>query len=106
MTPYAILLVRPADTDETIRAAFHKLSVQHHPDKHPGQPVPREWYAAVAAYSVIKSQKLRAAYDRHMLGLSGLCCACRGSGVRGSRVGRSKVQPCQSCAGEGRTRRN
>lgn len=102
MTPYAILLVRPTDDDATIRRAFHEQSKRHHPDKTPGQPAPKEWYAAVAAYSVIKTADSRARHDRYMQGLSGVCTACSGSGVRGTRSAGSKIRLCDRCAGEGR----
>ena len=102
MTPYATLMVRPADDDATIRRAFHALSKRHHPDKTPSQPAPKEWYAAVAAYSVIKSADGRAKHDRYMQGLSGVCAACRGSGVRGTRSAGGKLRLCDTCFGEGR----
>jgi DnaJ-class molecular chaperone len=104
MTPYATLMVKPLDGDLTIRQAYHALAKRHHPDKSLGKPVPKEWYAASAAYAVIKTEDARRRYADYTSKLAGVCQACSGSGVKGTRVGRSKVRICVMCEGEGRIR--
>jgi DnaJ-class molecular chaperone len=104
MTPYAVLRVRPLDSDEVIRRAFHKLAAQHHPDKQPGPTASSlaEWYAIAVAYSTVKTADRRAKLAGLMESLSGLCSTCRGSGVRGTRVGRAQITLCDACGGDGR----
>ncbi len=104
-TPYAALMVRPADSDETIRAQFHALSKEQHPDRAGADGVPgKEWYDIVAAYTAIKTLAAREALARRMAALSGFCTACTGSGVRGSRFAGSRLRHCDACHGAGRTR--
>jgi len=105
VTPYAILLVRPLDTDATIRARFHLLSKDQHPDRWNAGGVPGpNWYVLVGAYAAIKIQALRDVWISRQRGLSGLCKSCDGTGVVGSRVGGSKIRLCTACDGEGRRR--
>ena len=105
MTPYAELLVRPLDEDAAIRAAFHALSREQHPDRDGAAGVPgARWYAITEAYRAVRTAELREAWAKKTATLSGLCASCRGLGVWGSRVGGSKVRVCASCAGEGRKR--
>ncbi len=105
MTPYAVLMVRPTDGDDTVRRAFHALARTSHPDslRNGGEPG-AEWHAAAAAYSAVKTAELRDRLDRYMRGLSGFCDACRGSGVRGTRAAGAKLRLCDRCGGEGRVR--
>lgn len=35
VSPYDILRVSPQAGDEDIRRAFHRLALEHHPDRHP-----------------------------------------------------------------------
>lgn len=103
MTPYAVLLVRPSDDDLTIRKRFHVLSRTEHPDRDgaDGEPGAR-WYVLTAAYGAVKTLILRRAWEAGQKRLSGLCTACRGFGVSGSRVGHSAPHVCVACGGEGR----
>ena len=43
--PYAVLGVSPDDDDDTIKAAYRKLSVKCHPDRFQGQPEEAEMAA-------------------------------------------------------------
>lgn len=103
MTPYAILLVRPADTDATIRARYHQLIQDQHPDRGGASGVPGPlWYTYTEAYCAVKTAPVRAAWLAKHSVLRGLCKPCKGSGVAGSRVAGGKVKHCPACKGEGR----
>ncbi len=101
MTPYAVLLVTPNEADAEIRAAYHKMAEQHHPDKNNGIPGPR-WHEATEAYNIVKTEELRGLLLRKQSLLAGLCKDCEGSGVVSSRLGKKKVRVCTKCFGEGR----
>ena len=106
MTPYAEILVRPSDSDEVIRKRFHVLSRLEHPDRDgaQGQPGPR-WYALAAAYGAVKTLGMRTTWAASRARLSGLCAACSGFGVTGSRIGKALPKVCAACSGEGRRRK-
>jgi len=104
LTPYATLLASPHWDDDKIRARFHVITRTNHPDRPGalGQPGPL-WYAASAAYSLIKTEALRITWLKHKALFAGLCPLCQGSGViGGSGVGGSKPKICAKCGGEGR----
>lgn len=111
LTPYAVLLARPADSDETIRRLYHNIARYTHPDAiarfpEPGRSKAREeWYRATEAYTAIKTEPVRRALELTTNRLSGVCTACRGFGVKGSRLGGAKVRICEACKGEGRVKR-
>lgn len=101
MTPYAILLCKPSDSDETIRRLYHKHAEAHHPDVN-GGAADEQWYAATSAYSAIKTEEKRFEWrQRHCL-LSGLCHKCASAGVVGSRLAGGKIKVCVACGGKGR----
>lgn len=100
MTPYAVLLVKPNDTDELIRKSYHVLAEQHHPDANHGEPGSR-WYEVSAAYNAIKTPALREAQERGMVLLANFCLPCKGSGVQGTRMFRGKITVCSICKGAG-----
>jgi molecular chaperone DnaJ len=55
---------READGD-TVKKAFRKLAMQHHPDRNPGdEAAERQFKDANEAYEVLKDEHKRAAYDR------------------------------------------
>src|SRR3990172_6666432 len=62
---YEVLGV-PRDADEkTLKAAFRKLAMQHHPDRNPGDHTAEIKFKEVsAAYECLKDPQKRAAYDR------------------------------------------
>lgn len=101
MTPYAILAVKPNDSDEVIRKAYHDIAKQIHPDKANGV-VSEGWHVYTAAYTAIKTSDARASWLRQQNLLANVCTACEGSGVRGTRMFKGVIRSCSSCAGKGR----
>lgn len=67
MTHYEVLGVDPAASAEQIRAAYHKLVAQYHPDRHQGNPLEelaREKLVRINdAYQTLNDARRRAAYD-------------------------------------------
>jgi molecular chaperone DnaJ len=63
---YAILGVGRDADDKTLKAAFRKKAVQHHPDKNPGDAGAEAKFKEVnEAYSILSDPEKRAAYDRY-----------------------------------------
>lgn len=65
---YEVLGIKKNATDEDIKKAYRKKSLQFHPDKNP--PADREQAAEIfkkvsAAYEVLSDKEKRAAYDRY-----------------------------------------
>ncbi|RYO91809.1 hypothetical protein DL764_008234 [Monosporascus ibericus] len=61
---YTILGVEPGADRPTIKRAFHKLSLTHHPDKAGNSPAAHERYVAIVeAYAVLSDASKRRAYD-------------------------------------------
>jgi DnaJ-class molecular chaperone len=99
------MTVRPLDSDDVIRARYHALSKNEHPDRPGGNGLPGTmWYVLMEAYQKIKTQDRRDAFDAAQKRLSGFCKICNGAGVRGSRSAGSKIRACDICGGEGRKR--
>ncbi|MEX0853558.1 MAG: molecular chaperone DnaJ [Bauldia sp.] len=62
---YDVLGVARDADDKTLKAAFRKLAMQHHPDKNPGDHDAEVKFKEVsAAYECLKDPQKRAAYDR------------------------------------------
>jgi DnaJ-class molecular chaperone len=106
MTPYAVLLLTPRDSDDVVRAAFHALSRDQHPDRDGADGVPGTmWYAIVNAYTALKTTSSRAVYDRALKSLAGVCSTCGGYGTVGTRRFKGTIRLCTTCKGEGRVKR-
>lgn len=61
---YHVLGISEIATSEEIKAAFKKLAVKYHPDKHPGKPQMEEKFKEVnQAYQVLSDQYEKARYD-------------------------------------------
>src|SRR5262245_46881213 len=70
---YEVLGVGRDADDASIKSAYRKLALQHHPDRNPGDHQAEEKFKEAAeAYSILSDSQKRAAYDRfgHQ-GLSG-----------------------------------
>jgi curved DNA-binding protein CbpA len=67
-TFYEILGVDPSADDKTIRQAYLKLSLKHHPDKNPDNPEAAKAKFCVIgrAYEVLSDPMERAKYDREL----------------------------------------
>lgn len=62
---YEILGVDRGADDQTLKGAYRKLALQHHPDRNPGNADAEEKFKEAAeAYSVLSDGQKRAAYDR------------------------------------------
>jgi len=63
--PYEILGVQKNAQPEEIKKAFHKLALQYHPDKNPGNKEAEEKFKEIsAAYDIISDPQKRAKYDQ------------------------------------------
>lgn len=63
--PYEILGVARDASDADIKKAYHKLVMQYHPDKNPGDKSAEEKFKEVNnAFDILKDPQKRAAYDR------------------------------------------
>lgn len=101
MTPYAVLLVKPTDSDEVIRKTYWEQAKLHHPDKPLSNPT--LWSLFTNAYTAIKTKDARDALARKQDLLARLCATCDGSGVGGTRMFKGRIRVCDVCKGEGRT---
>jgi len=101
MTPYATLLVRPMDDDKIIRTSYHALIKGHHPDDN-GGTADDTWYTVTKAYSAIKTEEKRNVWAHQQKLLAGVCTACKGVGVQGTRMFKGKIRVCECCSGKGR----
>ncbi len=107
MTPYATLIVRPADADEVIRARFHQLARRCHPDAVLTRrgtnflKLTEDWVRYSGAYGLIKTAALRQEWERRESIRAERCKQCAGNGVTGGPL--SGVKVCERCKGEGRT---
>ena len=103
LSPYAVLLAKATDTDETIRALYHAIAKACHPDVDKTEDAAVRWHAATEAYTAIKTLALRADLLRRTALLAHCCSTCEGTGVIGSRSVKPGVRLCLTCKGTGRT---
>ncbi len=76
---YEILGCERGADDQTIKNAYRKMALAHHPDRNPGDRAAEEKFKEAAeAYSVLSDGQKRAAYDRY--GHAGVQSASGGSG--------------------------
>lgn len=62
---YELLEVTRDADDQTIKSAYRRLAMRHHPDKNPGCGESEEKFRSIsAAYDCLKDPQKRAAYDR------------------------------------------
>jgi molecular chaperone DnaJ len=63
---YEILGVAKTADDETLKKAYRKLAMQHHPDRNPGDKAAEEKFKEAAeAYEILSDKDKRAKYDRY-----------------------------------------
>jgi DnaJ-class molecular chaperone len=103
-THYETLDVRPASTAAEIRAAFLALADKHHPDKPGGDG--DKFAGIAAAYSVLKDEFARRAYDATLRLLDTPCKPCNGKGMVWFSLGFTggHYEDCKSCGGSGRSK--
>src|ERR1700744_2379024 len=65
MDYYEVLQVERTASDGELKAAYHKLAMQYHPDRNPNNPDAEEKFKACReAYQVLSDPDKRAAFDR------------------------------------------
>jgi len=63
---YQILGVTKSSNAAEIKKAYHKLAMQHHPDRNANDPQAEKKFKEIsAAYEVLKDEQKKAAYDRY-----------------------------------------
>ena len=102
LSPYAVLLAKATDTDETIRALYHVIAKECHPDVVKTEAAAAQWHAATEAYTAIKTLAARSDLLRRTALLAHRCGTCEGTGVVGSRSVKPGVRLCPACKGAGR----
>jgi DnaJ-class molecular chaperone len=100
MTPYAILLVKPTDSDDDIRKTYQVFARATHADLNLHKR--EEWERYTSAYTLVKTEEARMKWGKRQSTMAGLCGDCDGCGVRGTRRFKGKIQVCSACKGEGR----
>lgn len=60
---YAVLGISDSADIQTIKAAYHRLAKQHHPDKNKSSDANRRMQEIVEAHSVLRDPRKRAEYD-------------------------------------------
>ena len=79
---YEVLGVARDADEETLKKAYRKLAMKHHPDRNPNDKGAEEKFKeAKEAYEVLTDEQKRAIYDRH--GHAGLDAAGGGGGGQG-----------------------
>lgn len=65
---YSVLGVGPEDDLSQIRKAYHKLALQHHPDRNQGSKESEERFREIAkAYAILSDERTRKIFDRERL---------------------------------------
>jgi len=63
---YEILGVERDCDEQSLKSAYRRLAMEHHPDRNPNNPTAEEKFKEAAeAYSVLSDAQKRAAYDRY-----------------------------------------
>eukprot|EP00041_Stephanoeca_diplocostata_P022987 m.557463 g.557463 ORF g.557463 m.557463 type:complete len:177 (-) comp22189_c3_seq1:176-706(-) len=68
---YKILEITPRATQQEVKSAYYKQSLQYHPDHNPNDAAAKRKYEAVTeAYAVLGQPHLRNRYDRSVTGIT------------------------------------
>lgn len=102
LTPYAVLLVKPTDSDEAIRKTYWTLARLHHPDLSSNGVAQVAWYIVKEAYAQIETTTVREKWAGRLKLNAGVCRKCEGYGVTWRRLGKAVVKVCEVCSGQGR----
>lgn len=63
---YEVLGVAKSADDDTLKKAYRKLAMQHHPDRNPGDKAAEDKFKEAAeAYEILSDKDKRARYDRY-----------------------------------------
>lgn len=63
---YEVLGVSKSANQTEIKKAYHKLAMQHHPDRNPGNAEAEKKFKEInEAYEILKDEQKKAAYDRY-----------------------------------------
>lgn len=62
--PYKILGIPKTATDDQVKAAFRKITMEHHPDRSKTKESERIWMQANDAYELLKDPRKRQIYDQ------------------------------------------
>jgi curved DNA-binding protein CbpA len=83
--PYEVLGVARDADEATLKKAYRRLALRHHPDKNPDNPEEAErlFKEIGESYAVLSDANSRAAFDR--LGWAGIDAAASGGGEPGAR---------------------
>src|SRR3954465_3693150 len=83
---YEVLGVGKDADEESIKKAYRRLAMKHHPDRNPGDKASEDKFKeAKEAYEVLCEPSQRAAYDRY--GHAGVSNSASGAGAAGAGFG-------------------
>ncbi len=102
VTLYDVLGVRPDASDNEIRAAFRRLTLQHHPDRQQGEArraAEERFQAITEAFNVLSRPTAREKYDQQLLQSGG---GGGGSGVDAKELSRRLAARGAQALKEGR----
>ncbi|MBC8216479.1 MAG: molecular chaperone DnaJ [Candidatus Marinimicrobia bacterium] len=81
---YDIIGVNKSDSKGTIKKAYRKIAMKHHPDRNPGDTkAEQKFKEAAEAYAVLRDEKKRARYDQFGHAGVGMGDAAGGAGAQG-----------------------
>jgi len=64
---YDTLNIKPHATQNEVKSAYYKLTLQYHPDKNESEHAKQKFHDISEAYEVLSNHELRKNYDRHVM---------------------------------------